>query len=243
MKKYIALILCVFVSGIAIAKQPLPADKLDSALKKEVAKACDSSECYVKALKEKNYQLVENTLAKYIDTADRNDYVYATAKVGDADVTTLEYLIYTAELAQARKLFNEYLNPIIFSANQLGDILLEKLVFQKNNPDRDAFAKDILNSPLMPTVSSRTLKYAVTQANDEPGFKYVELLTKKTIIPTNEQVDKRRNRVGVRNPYTLPISLRTALDVAEHEIKFAQRNREDTTWLKKTRDLLKKKSL
>lgn len=238
MKKGLLLLLAALLSAPAYSQMMDAARrKLEAAVRRSEA-ACSTVTCFQDAVYRKNFRRVEKTLARYADTNRANEFLFSGVELDGQRISLLEYLVVNKHIAEAQNVF-DYYYPSAFGGDLRDDPLdnlLEKMALAKGDPARLAFARRILSSPLVVSVSERTFMYAVSQADDAEGFAYMKLLASKRIGGINAS---RRDEAGYRMPYVFGSDLRDAEDVVNNSLKF-ERNPEKISWLNKTKDFIRR---
>lgn len=244
MNKYIVLITALLAACPAFAQRDNSSRAIQAGVRKAAQEAsfCRSEACFVKAVQDNNWTRVNRSLRE-AKGYKLKDFMWADFNVNGRHMYLLDYLFYKDEMSKAHELYNAYLWGEVASSEKYVNLLLEKLAFKKDYPQRDVFARSIKKDGLMGgALSARTLKYALTQAKDEAGYKYVKLLTDDTrLTPINPVDDTRLNLASYANPMSLPSSWDVEA-VLNNELKYTYQA-DQLRWLNKTKDLLRRSVL
>lgn len=244
MKKYIVLMAVLLAGFPAFAQRNDSSRSIEAGVQKAAHQAsyCRSEACFVKAVQDNNWTRVNRSLRE-AKGYKLKDFVWADFNVNGRHMYLLDYLFYKDEMSKAHELYNVYLSGEVASSEKYVNLLLEKLAFKKDYPQRDVFARSVKKDGLMGgALSARTLKYALTQAKDEAGYNYVKLLTDNTrLTPMNAIDDSRLNLASYANPMSLPSSWDVEA-VLNNELKYTY-NAAQLRWLNKTKDLLRQRVL
>lgn len=244
MKSGIVLMAALLAALPAFAQRGDSARAIEAGVNKAAQQAsfCRSEACFVKAVQDKNWTRVNRSLRE-AKGYKLKDFVWADFNVNGRHMYLLDYLFYRDEMSKAHELYNAYLWAEVAASEKYVNLLLEKLAFKKDYPQRDVLARAIKKDGLMGgALSARTVKYALTQAKDEAGYNYVKLLTDNTrLMPINGIADSRLNLASYANPMSLPSSWDVEA-VLNNELKYTYKA-DQLRWLNKTKDLLRQRVL